>query len=105
LHYPCKKEMIVNFKNMKVAETFEKSLFWDVNPEKLEWQKNSRFIIERVFVRGGMNDVKNIMKVYSRDKIIEALKKSRDLDKVTHNFCSNYFNIPKAEMHAPSQYY
>lgn len=90
---------------MKVAEAFDKRLFWDINPEKLEWNKNSHFIIERVLVRGGMNDVKIIMKFYTRDQIIEAVKKCRDLDAVTHNFCSNYFNIPKAEMHAPSQYY
>jgi hypothetical protein len=90
---------------MKVSETLNKSLFWDINPENLDWQRNSRFIIERVLVRGGMNDVKIIMKIYTRSQIIEAIKKSRDLDAITHNFCSNYFNIPKAEMHAPSQYY
>lgn len=90
---------------MKIADAFEKSLFWDVNPEKLDWKKNSRFIIERVMVRGGMKDVKVVMNLYTRAEIIDALKKSRDLDVVTHNFCSNYFNIPKAEMHAPSQYY
>ena len=90
---------------MKVSDALDKRIFWDVNPEKLDWQKNSRFIIERVLVRGGMNDVKTIMKFYTRDQIKEAVKKCRDLDAVTHNFCVNYFNIPKAEMHAPSQYY
>ncbi|HEY5407947.1 MAG TPA: hypothetical protein VIJ92_12710 [Ginsengibacter sp.] len=88
-----------------MADTFEKKLFWDVNPDKLDWEKNSRFIIERVMVRGGMKDVKIIMKLYKRQQVIDAIKKSRDLDRITHNFCSNYFNIPKAEMHAPSQYY
>ena len=90
---------------MKVTDALSKSLFWDVNPEKLDWQKNSCFIIERVLVRGGMTDVKTIMKFYTKAQIIEAIKKCRDLDEVTHNFCANYFNIPKAEMHAPSQYY
>jgi hypothetical protein len=90
---------------MRVSNVLNKSLFWDINPENLDWQKNSRFIIERVLVRGGMNDVKLIMKIYTRSQVIEAIKKSRDLDEITHNFCSNYFNIPKAEMHAPSQYY
>ncbi len=52
-----------------------------------------------------MKDVNVVMKLYTRAEIIDAVKKSRDLDVVTHNFCSNYFNIPKAEMHAPSQYY
>ncbi len=90
---------------MKVSDVFKKDLFWDVNPELLDSEKNSRFIIERVMVRGGMDDVKKIMKLYTRDQIIDAAKKSRNLDAITHNFCANYFNIPKAEMHAPSQYY
>lgn len=90
---------------MKISDVFEKSLFWDVNPEILDWEKNRRFIIERSLVRGGMKDVKNIMKLYTRDQIIDAVKKSRNLDAITHNFCANYFNIPKAQMHAPSQYY
>lgn len=90
---------------MKVSDAFDRRLFWDVDPEKLDWQKNSRFIIERVLVRGGMNDVKIVMNYYTRFQLIETVKKCRDLDEVTHNFCANYFNIPKAEMHAPSQYY
>ena len=90
---------------MKITELFKKSLFWDVNPEILDSEKNSRFIIERVLVRGGMEDVKKVMKLYTRDQIIDAAKKSRNLDTITHNFCANYFNISKAEMHAPSQYY
>ncbi|MEJ0103326.1 MAG: hypothetical protein WDO19_12525 [Bacteroidota bacterium] len=90
---------------MKVSEALDKSLFWDVNPEKLDWEKNKQFIIERVFVRGGMKPVVEIFRKYSLQEIINAVKKSRDLDPVTHNFCSNYFNIPKEQMYAPSQYY
>jgi hypothetical protein len=90
---------------MKVAEAFNKSLFWDVNPEKLDWERNKRFIIERVLVRGGMNDVRVIMKLFTKSQLAEVIRQCRDLDAVTHNFCSHYFNIPKAEMHAPSQYY
>lgn len=90
---------------MKVAEAFDRTLFWDVNPEKLDWERNKQFIIERVFVRGGMNAVKYIFKQYTPGDITNAVIKSRDLDPVTHNFCSHYFNIPKEKMHAPSQYY
>jgi hypothetical protein len=90
---------------MKVAEALSKTLFWDVNPDYLDWKKNSKYIIERAMVRGGMNDIKVIMKVFTKNEISETLKKCRELDAVTHNFCANYFNIPKEEMYAPSQYY
>jgi hypothetical protein len=84
---------------------FSKSLFWDVSIDNLEVHAGKNFVIERVLVRGGMNDVKKLFSLYNYQEIIEAIKKSKNLDKVTHNFCSNYFNIPKNEMHAPSQYY
>ena len=84
---------------------FSKSLFWDADLSKTDIQRNKSYIIQRVLVRGGMEDVKKIMKLYSKADIIEAIKKSRELDKVTHNFCMNYFKIPKEEMHAPSEFY
>lgn len=90
---------------MKVSEAFNSVLFWDVDPAKLDWERNRQFIIERVIVRGGMKDVRLIFRQYSRSEIVESLKKSRVLDAVTHNFFANYFNIPKELMHAPSQYY
>jgi hypothetical protein len=90
---------------MKVSDTLSKTLFWDVNPDKLDWKKNDQFIIERVLVRGGMKDVRKVFSIYNKVELIAAIKSSRDLDSITHNFCSLYFNIPKEEMHAPSQYY
>lgn len=38
----------------KVAEVLNKALFWDVDPSKLDWQKNKMLIIQRTLVRGGM---------------------------------------------------
>ena len=87
------------------SDVFNKTLFWDVDPEKLDYRKDKQFIIERVFVRGGMKAVVEIFKTYTINEIVEAVKNSRNLDAVTHNFCSNYFNIPKHQMNAPSQYY
>ena len=60
---------------MKVAEAFNKNMFWDVNPEKLEWKKNSPFIIEKILARGGMTEVKTIMKFYTKGQVVEAVKK------------------------------
>ncbi len=84
---------------------FTKTLFWDVNIHEMDLSAHKNFVIERVLVRGGMNDVRSLMSLYTNEEIITAIKKSRGLDKITHNFCANYFNIPKTAMHAPSQYY
>lgn len=84
---------------------FNKQIFWDVDISTLDYKKTKRFVIERVMVRGGMNDVKMLFQIYTSDEIVLAIKQSKDLDDVTHNFCANYFNIPKEEMNAPSKYY
>jgi len=84
---------------------FSKTLFWDVDINEIDLSINKDFIIERVLVRGGMGDVKKIISLYSNTELTNAIKKSKGLDKITHNFCSSYFNIPKTAMHAPSQYY
>lgn len=84
---------------------FSKSLFWDADTSKFDLSRSKSYIIQRVLVRGGMQDVKKLMNLYSREEIIESVKKSRELDKLTHNFCSNYFHISKEEMHAPSEFY
>jgi hypothetical protein len=84
---------------------FPKTLFWDIDIEKIDINTRKNFIVERVMVRGGMNDVKKLFSLYSREEVIQALKESKDLDRITHNFCSNYFKISKTAMHAPSKYY
>jgi hypothetical protein len=84
---------------------FSKTLFWDINIHEIDLSINKDFIIERVLVRGGRKDVKKITLLYSNAELLSAIKKSKRLDKITHNFCANYFNIPKTAMHAPSQYY
>lgn len=88
-----------------ISFPFTKTLFWDVNINEMNLSINKDFIIERVLVRGGMNDVKKLFSIYSNEELVRAIKNSKGLDRITHNFCANYFNIPKTAMHAPSQYY
>jgi hypothetical protein len=90
---------------MKVEESLDKSLFWDVNPEKLEWQKNSQFIIERILTRGFTKDVKTIFSVYTKDQIKSAVLKSKTLDKKTANYMSIYLSIPLSAINVAPEYY
>jgi hypothetical protein len=43
-------------------------------------------------------------KIYSTEKIVECLKKSRELDPKTRQFFSNYFEIPINELYVSSFY-
>lgn len=90
---------------MKVTDTLSKTLFWDVNPDKLDWQKNRQLIIERTLQRGLTSEVKTIFSVYTEIEIKEAVLKSKTLDKKTANYFSVKLNIPLSSIHVAPEYY
>lgn len=89
----------------KVTEALNKSLFWDVDPEKLDWQKNGQFIVERVLTRGFTKDVKLIFSLYSKDELRVYILNSRTLDKKTANYMSHYLSIPLSSIHVAPEHY
>jgi hypothetical protein len=91
----------------KIAEEkfpFSQNLFWDAAIENIDLKKNSRYVVERVVTRGFLEDFYVLLQIYTTETIITALKKSRELDSKTANFCSLYFKIPKKELHVSSFY-
>ncbi len=92
----------------KKAETevfpFSTNLFWDSSINTIDLEKNQRYVIERVLTRGFTEDFYLLVKIYSSEQIKTALRKSKELDAKTVNFCSQYFNLPKSEMHVSSFY-
>ncbi len=90
---------------MKVSEAFHQSLFWDVDPEKLDWERNKQFIMERVFTRGVTQDVRRVFATYSDEEIKAAVLKSRTFDKKTANYFSVKYKIPLSEINVAPEYY
>jgi len=58
---------------MKDKPIFEKCVFGDVNFETLEYDDKYKFVIERVFERGDVQDISNCRRFYGDDKIREVL--------------------------------
>jgi hypothetical protein len=83
---------------------FSNYLFWDTSLEMIDARLHKNYIIERVLSKGFLSDFYLLLKMYSRDEIVLAIKKSRVLDKKTINFCSFYFNVPINELHASPFY-
>jgi len=83
---------------------FNQKLFWDSPIEKIDKEKNQRYIIERVLTRGYTEDFYLLLKIYSTEQIKDALRKSKELDAKTVDFCSRFFNLPKSEMNVSSFY-
>jgi hypothetical protein len=90
---------------MKVSEALSKTLFWDVNPEQLDWQRNAQLIIERTLQRGLTSEVETIFSAYTLSEIKDAVLNSKTLDKKTANYFSIKFNIPLSSIHVAPEYY
>ncbi len=90
---------------MKVSEVLSKSLFWDVNSDKLDWQKNSQLIIERTLQRGLTSEVEMIFSIYSLSEIKQAVLKSKSFDRKTANYFSIRLNIPLSNINVAPEYY
>ena len=90
---------------MKVTDVLSRSLFWDVNPDKLEWEKNRQLIIERVLTRGHTKEFETIISRYSKAELKEAVLKSKTLDKKTANYMSIILSIPLSSINVAPEYY
>ena len=75
----------------------KKSLFWDIDYNTLDYEKNARFIIARVMMRGNLNDFFELKKYYGLDKIKQEVVKVKYLDKLTFNFCQVLFKLNKED--------
>jgi len=73
---------------------FSKEVFWDVNYNKIDWDRNASFVIDRIILEGFWEDWIKLVQFYGFDKIKESVIKSRYLDKKSLSFCSAIFNIP-----------
>jgi hypothetical protein len=74
---------------------FSKNLFWDIDVSQLDYEKNADQIISRVFMRGTLTDIAQVLKYYGKENVKKILLKTRYLDKLTLSFAANYFDINK----------
>ena len=81
----------------KPRPNISKTAFWDVDFEAIDFEKNTRDVINRVLMNGKLADWKEINNYYSIEKIKEEIVQMRYLPDITLNFCSVFYEIPKDE--------
>lgn len=69
-------------------------IFWDVDFAKLDYDAKANFVIERVFERGDVEDVRQCRRYYGDEKVVEALLKAKFLSLGTLHFVSSIFDKP-----------
>lgn len=57
---------------------YRKALFWDTDFETLDWQRNSEWIIQRVFEYGNENEIEETIRFYGKTKITNTLLSIHD---------------------------
>lgn len=57
----------------KNKPVFNKRIFWDVNFEALDYDKKSSFVIERVFERGDVDDIRQCRRYYGDERVCNVL--------------------------------
>ena len=57
---------------------YRKALFWDTDFETIDWQRNSEWIIQRVFEYGNENEIKETIRYYGKRKITKVLSIIKD---------------------------
>lgn len=62
-----------------VKPILNKRIFWDVNFEALDYNAKASFIIERVFERGDVDDIRQVRRHYGDEKITEVLLNAKYL--------------------------
>ena len=89
-----KKNEEIELQQHPDIQIFDKSLFWDVDFDKLNWQNSYNWIIRRVFEYGTESEILEIINYYGKAKIkavLELIKDDWKSDSRTKNI-ENFLN-------------
>lgn len=64
---------------IKQKPVFHRRIFWDVNFDALDYDKRARFVIERVFERGDVEDIRQCRRYYGDEVIQDILLSAKYL--------------------------
>jgi hypothetical protein len=78
----------------KVKPIFDKRIFWDVVFENIDYDAKANFVIERVFERGDVEDIRNCRRYYGDEKVTPALLNAKFLPETRMYLASAVINRP-----------
>ncbi|MBX2966632.1 MAG: hypothetical protein KF845_10830 [Cyclobacteriaceae bacterium] len=77
---------------VKAKPVFQKRIFWDIDFDKLDYDAKARFVIERVFERGDVEDIRQCRRYYGDDTIKGVLVSAKWLPLKSIHLASAIFN-------------
>lgn len=77
-----------------VKPVLDKRIFWDVDFENIDYDAKANFVIERVFERGDVDDIRNTRRYYGDEKITTVLLNAKFLPETRMYLASAVINRP-----------
>jgi hypothetical protein len=78
---------------MKPKPVLDPRLFWDVDMSKLDYDQRAGFVIERVFDRGDVEDIRQVRRHYGDDLVRDVLLQAKYLQKQTLYLAAAIFQL------------
>jgi hypothetical protein len=86
-----------NYKQHKNA-AIRKTLFWEYDFEKIDWQKMRNLVVQRVIERGRIDDFYAILNLYGLEGVVAEIKRIPYLNAKDQAFVCSVFNINRKEL-------
>lgn len=82
-YYDIQKIKEKEIKKTPDLSILSKALFWDTDVQHIDWKRQYRAVIQRVFERGNENDKNEIIRFYGAEKVNQALQESNNRNPYT----------------------
>jgi hypothetical protein len=68
------------------------ALLWEYDLDTFDYEKSYKIVIERVLERGTLEEWREMVKLYTREQILETIEWSAQLDKRDKDFSRFFLN-------------
>lgn len=79
---------------LKVKPIFNKTLFWDVDFTSLNYEKHASWVIERVFNRGDVDDIRQCRRYYGDEMVKNVLLNAKYISQNRIHLAAAVINEP-----------
>ncbi len=80
-----------------------KRLFWDTDFDTIDYDKSYQSVIERVFERGDVEDIRQVRRYYGDEKVKQALTNVKYLPEVKVYLAAGIYDIPLSDFKCYTQ--
>jgi plasmid maintenance system antidote protein VapI len=73
LYYDIRREKLKEKGPKPNLSKFRKVIFWDTDMSKIDWMRQAKSVISRVYERGNEQEKKEITRFYGKDKVLKII--------------------------------